>query len=65
MAQSLRIAQYTSDNEVITIMNGWYEELEENVPNTNNALEARNQVVKDEDTIRERLPFLRLTVVVF
>jgi len=28
-------------------------------------LEARNWVVKDEDTIRERLPLSRFTVVVF
>ncbi len=35
------------------------------VPSTNNALEATNRVIKDEDTIRERLPLSRFTVVVF
>lgn len=35
------------------------------VPSTNNALEATNRVIKDEDTIRERLPLSRFTIVVF
>lgn len=35
------------------------------VPSTNNALEATNRVIKDEDTIRERLALSRFTVVVF
>ena len=35
------------------------------VPSTNNALEATNRVIKDEDTIRERLVLSRFTVVLF
>ena len=34
------------------------------VPSTNNALEAINRVIKDEDTIRERLVLSRFLVVV-
>ena len=35
------------------------------VPSANNALEATNRVIKDEDTIRERLVLSRFTVIVF
>ncbi len=42
-----------------------YEGLELYVPSTNNALEATNRVIEDEDTIRERLPLSRFTIVVF
>ncbi len=34
-------------------------------PHPNNALEATNRVIKDEDTIREQIPLSRFTVVVF
>ena len=44
---------------------GWYEELELNLPSTNNALEATNRVIRNEDTIRVRLPLSRFTVIVF
>ena len=44
---------------------GWYEYLQMYVLSTNNALEATNRVIKDEDTIRERLVLSRFTVVVF
>jgi hypothetical protein len=39
--------------------------LELYVPSTNDALEVTNRVIKDEDTIRERLVLSRFTVVVF
>jgi hypothetical protein len=37
-------------------LNGWYEGVSLFVPSTNNALESTNRVVKDESTMRERLP---------
>jgi hypothetical protein len=59
-----RFLEYFSD-EWLGSKSGWYEGLEVNVPSTNNALEATNRYIKDEDTIRERLPLSRSTVVVF
>jgi hypothetical protein len=35
------------------------------VPSTNNALEATNRVIKDEDTLRERLVLSKFTVILF
>ena len=45
--------------------NGWYEGVKHFTPSTNNALEAKNKVIKDEDTMRERLPLSRFNVVAF
>ena len=59
-----RFLDYFS-SEWLGSKSGWYEGLEVNVPSTNNALEATNRYIKDEDTIRERLPLSRFTVVVF
>ena len=37
-------------------LNGWYEDVSLFVPSTINALKSTNRVVKDESTMRERLP---------
>ena len=36
-------------------LNGWYEGYSPDYPSTNNALEATNNVIKKESTLRERL----------
>ena len=61
-ANQERFVQYFS-NEWIGLKNGWYKGLEIYVPSTNNALKATNRVIKDEDTVRERLVLSRFTVV--
>ena len=43
-------------NEWLSSKDGWYEGYQTHRPSTNNALEATNRVIKDEDTLRERLP---------
>ncbi|CAF1278263.1 unnamed protein product [Didymodactylos carnosus] len=50
-------------SEWLESKNGWYEGLE--VSSTNNALEATNRAIKDEDTLRERLVLARFTAVLF
>ncbi len=35
---------------------GWFEGYVQNAPSHNNALEASNRVIKDENTFRERIP---------
>jgi len=35
------------------------------VPSTNNSFEATNRVIKDEDTLRERIVLSRFTVILF
>ena len=42
---------------------GWYAGLQLFTPSTNNSLEATNRVIKDEDTLRDRLVLSRFTVV--
>ncbi|KAF9758301.1 hypothetical protein NGRA_3148 [Nosema granulosis] len=42
--------------------NAWYEGVRHFTPSTNNALEATNRVIKDENTFRERLPLSRFKV---
>lgn len=59
-----KFLQYFS-SEWLESKNDWYEGLQMYIPSTNNALEATNRVIKDEDTIRERLVLSRFTVVVF
>ncbi|CAF4368506.1 unnamed protein product [Rotaria sp. Silwood2] len=59
-----KFIQYFS-NEWLNSKNGWFEGLATHVPSTNNALEATNRVIKDEDTLRERLVLSRFTVVLF
>ncbi|CAF1495082.1 unnamed protein product, partial [Didymodactylos carnosus] len=59
-----KVLQYFS-SEWLESKNGWYEGLQMYVSSTNNALEATNRVIKDEDTIRGRLVLSRFTVVVF
>ncbi|CAF0857349.1 unnamed protein product [Rotaria sordida] len=59
-----RCIQYLS-SEWLESKNGWYEGLSMYVPSTNNALEATNRMIKDEDTLRERLVLSRFTVVIF
>ena len=40
----------------------WYEGEYSNLPNTNNALESFNRKIKDEYTLRERLPLGRFII---
>jgi len=49
-------------SEWLTSRNGWYEGTLHFTPRTNNALEATNRVIKDENTFRERLPLSRFKV---
>lgn len=41
----------------------WFEGVSKLVPSTNNALESFNRVIKDENTLRERLPLSRFAVI--
>lgn len=43
----------------------WYEGVAYSVPSTNNALEAFNKIIKDEDTFREREPLARFKFKMF
>ena len=52
-------------SEQLTSHNGWYEGVRHFTPSTNNALEATNRVIKDENTSRERLPLSRFKVLAF
>ncbi|CAF2112912.1 unnamed protein product, partial [Rotaria magnacalcarata] len=52
-------------NEWLNSKNGWFEGLATHVPNTNNALEVTNRVIKDEDILRERLVLSGFTVVLY
>ncbi len=58
-------SEWQITSEWLESKNGCYEGLELYVPSTNNALEATNRVIKDEDTIREWLVSSIFTVVVF
>src|SRR5690349_13069646 len=42
--------------EYLNKFNGWFEGRKINCPSTNNCLEATNNVIKKEDTFRNRLP---------
>ncbi|CAF3981206.1 unnamed protein product [Adineta steineri] len=42
--------------EWLTSHRGWYEDIQQLTPSTNNDLESNNKVIKDENTFRERLP---------
>lgn len=42
----------------------WFEGYKQFTPSTNNALEATNRVIKDEDTLRNRLPLARFLTTV-
>ena len=46
-------------SEWLTAHSGWYEGYSEYTPSTNNALEATNNVIKRENTFRERLVLSR------
>ena len=59
-----KFLQYFS-SQWLNSKNGWFEGLATYVPSTNNALEATNRVIKDEDTLREWLVLSRFTVVLF
>jgi len=52
-------------SEWLTSHNGWYEGMLHFTPITNNALEATNRVINDENTFRERLPLPRFKVLAF
>ena len=47
------------DEQWFQSLPGWYEGFALLVPSTNNSLEATNNVIKNEATIRERLPLKR------
>jgi hypothetical protein len=51
--------------EWINSNSNWYEGFRHFTPSTNNCLESSNKVIKDEDTLRERMPMGRFKVVVF
>ncbi|CAF4089063.1 unnamed protein product, partial [Rotaria sordida] len=52
-------------NEWLTTHNEWYEGVGHFTPSTNNALEATNNVIKKENTLRERLLLSRFKVLAF
>ena len=52
-------------NEWLTTHNEWYEGVGHFTPSTNNGLEAINNVIKKESTLRERLPLSRFKVLAF
>jgi hypothetical protein len=52
-------------SEWLTSHNGWYEGMLHFTPSTNNALQATNRVIKDENTFREHLPPSRFKVLAF
>jgi len=52
-------------NEWLTTHNEWYEGVGHFTPSTNNGLEATNNVIKKENTLRERLPLSRFKVLAF
>ncbi|CAF2053487.1 unnamed protein product [Rotaria magnacalcarata] len=52
-------------NERLTTHNAWYEGVDHFTPSTNNALEAINNVIKKENTFRERLSLSRFKVLAF
>ncbi|RNA37864.1 hypothetical protein BpHYR1_007202 [Brachionus plicatilis] len=43
--------------EWLMTKDGWYEGLQLFTPSTNNSLEATNRIIKDEDTLLNRLVF--------
>lgn len=49
--------------EWLELNRNWFEGVQKLVPSTNNALEAFNRVLKDENTLRERLPISRFSVI--
>jgi hypothetical protein len=57
LAQSKRIFTKAS--------NLFIKDVQHFTPSTNNALEATNRVIKDENTFRKRLPLSRFKVLVF
>lgn len=58
------LIQYFSDEWLVKNPN-WYEGYAVGTPSTNNALEATNKVIKDEQTFRERLDLSHFRVVLF
>jgi hypothetical protein len=50
------------ENEWLTTHNLWFEGVMHFTPSTNNALESFNRVIKDESTLRERLPLSRFRI---
>jgi transposase-like protein len=49
-------------NEWLVLNRNWFEGIQKMIPSTNNALEAFNRVIKDENTLRERLPISRFSI---
>jgi hypothetical protein len=52
-------------NEWLATHNEWYEGVGHFTPSTKNGLEATNNVIKKENTLRERLPLSRFKVLAF
>lgn len=53
------------EREWVTKNPNWYEAFMKCVPSTNNALESRNRVEKDEHTLRERMDIGKFRIVLF
>lgn len=58
------LVKYFKDEWLVKNPN-WYEGYAVGAPSTNNALEATNRVIKDEQTFRERLDLSQLRIVLF
>jgi hypothetical protein len=50
-------------NEWLVLNRNWFEGIQKMIPSTNNALEAFNRVIKDENTVRERLTISRFSII--
>jgi hypothetical protein len=50
------------ENEWLKTHNLWFKGVQHFTPSTNNALESFNRVIKDEKTLRERLPLSRFRI---
>lgn len=61
---SKEFVQYFNDEWLVKNLN-WYEGFAKHTLSTNNALEATNRVIKDEQTFRERLDLSHFRVVLF
>ncbi len=52
------------DNEWVKSNGGWYEGIQLYTPSTNNALEATNKVIKDDEAFRERHVLSRFLTII-
>lgn len=61
---SRELIDYFRDEWLIQNRN-WYEGIAKRVPSTNNALESSNRLIKDEQTLRERMDIAQFRVKLF